>query len=428
MLQGSPRPQAMAAAHPRHIQHPVALAALLSLLAMFGPFTIDAFFPAFHAVATDLDANAFEMQQTISLYLIGYALMALVHGPMSDRFGRRPVILFGVVAYAIASLGCALAASIEVLWLFRFLQGCTTGAGLIVGRAIIRDLYHGAQAQRILALTSMFFGIAPAVAPAIGAAVFDFAGWHAVFYMLVLYGLGLWLLCSLVLPESHPPEHRTALNPRSLLRTYQAIVADRPFVWLVMASGLHFSATFLYIASAPVFIETHLGLGTHGYPWFFIPMITGMTLGAAVSARMAGRISPRASVEWGYRIMAVSILANLGYALLWPQPAVPWAILPLALYGFGSSMAQPALNLAMLDRHASHRGSAASVQGFLWSVLLAAVSGFAAAWVSASTLWLALGAIAFFLAALTCYRMAGDAVSSERQILVTPDLPGEPAA
>ncbi|MBK8283812.1 MAG: MFS transporter [Ahniella sp.] len=119
----------MAEAPSRHIQHPVALAALLSLLAMFGPFTIDAFFPAFSAVAADLDANQVEMQQTISLYLIGYALMALVHGPLSDRFGRRPVILFGVVAYALASLGCALSASIESLWLFRFCRAARRAPG-----------------------------------------------------------------------------------------------------------------------------------------------------------------------------------------------------------------------------------------------------------------------------------------------------------
>lgn len=411
----------MAASSSRHIQHPVALAALLSLLAMFGPFTIDAFFPAFNAVAKDLDANPVEMQQTISLYLIGYALMALVHGPMSDRFGRRRIILIGVVAYAVASLGCALATTIESLWLFRFLQGCTTGAGLIVGRAIIRDLYHGAEAQRILAMTSMFFGVAPAVAPAIGAAVFDVAGWHAVFFMLVLYGLGLWLLCSLVLPESHPPERRIQLSPRSLVQTYWRISADRDFVWLVMASGLNFAAMFIYISSAPVFIEQHLHLGTHGYPWFFIPLITGMTLGAACSARMAGRISPRASVIYGYRIMAIAMLLNLLYTWLRPEPSAPWAVLPIALYGLGSSMAQPAMNLSMLDRHSSHRGSAASVQGFLWSVLLAVVSGAIAAWASVTTMRLAWSSLGFFVLAFACYYMARRAVPDSKQIQVLPD-------
>lgn len=419
----------MAAASSRHIQHPVALAALLSLLAMFGPFTIDAFFPAFSAVAHDLNANQVEMQQTISLYLIGYALMALVHGPMSDRYGRRRVILVGVVAYALASLGCALATTIESLWLFRFLQGCTTGAGLIVGRAIIRDLYQGAEAQRILAMTSMFFGIAPAVAPAIGAAVFDFAGWHAVFFMLVIYGLGLWLLCSLVLPESHPPERRITLSARSLVQTYWRISTDRDFVWLVMASGLNFAAMFVYISSAPVFIESHMHLGTHGYPWFFIPLITGMTLGAACSARMAGRISPRASVIYGYRVMAVAMLCNLLYVWIRPEPSAPWAVLPIALYGLGSSMAQPALNLSMLDRHSSHRGSAASVQGFLWSVLLAVVSGAIAAWASVTTIRLALCSLGFFVLAFLCYFMARRAVSDTRQILIQPDPDTEaPAA
>lgn len=403
------------------IQHPVALAALLSLLAMFGPFTIDAFFPAFSAVARDLSASPWQMQQTISLYLIGYALMALVHGPLSDAFGRRPVILYGVVAYAVASLGCALATSIEMLWVFRFAQGCTTGAGLIVGRAIVRDLYHGAQAQRIMALISMFFGVAPALAPAIGALVFDLAGWHAVFFMLVAYGVGLWLLCWWVLPESHPPPQRLRLSPGGLMRTYALILRDRSFLWLVMASGLNFAALFVYISSAPVFIESHLKLGTHGYPWFFVPLITGMTLGAAMSARMAGRRSPRASVRLGYTVMAIAIVLDVGYTLIFPVPSVPWAVLPIALYGLGSATAQPALNIAMLDRHGSHRGSAASVQGFLWSVLLAAVAGFVAAWASVDTRLLAVVAMAFFASGFICYHRAREAVSDSTAIQVVPD-------
>ena len=126
--------------------HPVRLAALLALLAMFGPFAIDAFFPAFHAVARDLGASDWAMQQTISVYLVAYAVMSLLHGPLSDALGRRVVVLAGVLLFSAASIWCALAGSIGELLAARALQGVSTGAGLIVGRAIVRDLYHGPEA------------------------------------------------------------------------------------------------------------------------------------------------------------------------------------------------------------------------------------------------------------------------------------------
>ena len=141
------------------------LAPLLAALAMFGPFSIDTIFPAFPAIEADLHASPFAMQQTISVYMVAYALMSLLHGPFSDSLGRRRVILVGVVVFSLASVGCAMAGSIEALLAFRALQGMSAGAGLIVGRAIIRDCFDGVEAQKLMSTVSMIFGIAPAIAP-----------------------------------------------------------------------------------------------------------------------------------------------------------------------------------------------------------------------------------------------------------------------
>lgn len=386
------------------ISHPVALAALLAGMATFGPFTIDAFFPAFHAIAADLQATSWQMQQTISLYLLGYGFMALVHGPISDAYGRRRIILLGVGAFTLASIGCAFSQSIEVLLGFRFLQGCFSGAGMIVGRALVRDLYQGPQAQHVMAMISMFFGIAPAIAPIIGALIFKSAGWQAVFLFLVLYGLVLWFLCFRLLPETHPVQARTSIHPVFLLRTYWHILQDWRFVMLVLATGGNFGAQFLYISSAPNYIENFLQLGSLGYAWFFIPMIGGMTLGSFFASRLAAKLQPKNCAQRGYQVMAFAMAGNLLYNLLERTPSVLWAIVPNMVYAFGVALASPPMNLLTLDRYPNHRGSASSVQAFGWGLITAFIAGVAANLVSASALHLAIGSLLLFVLGWLAWR------------------------
>jgi MFS transporter, DHA1 family, multidrug resistance protein len=374
------------------IASPIRLAALLALLAMFGPFTIDAFFPAFHAVERDLNASAFTMQQTISVYLLAYALMSLFHGPLSDAYGRRLVILFGVIAYVFASIGCALAQTIDQLLTFRALQGMSTGAGLIVGRAIVCDLYQGPEAQKVMSMITLFFGIAPALAPLVGGVVYQLMGWHAVFWFLAVYGVALWILCVRVLPETHPQSARTSFRPQPLFEIYRRISTDWRFVLLVICTGFNFGAFFLYISSAPAFVEHILGLGTLGYPWFFAPAIGGMMAGAAISNRLAGRVAPRAAIRVGYTIMGAALVLNLLYNALIDNPTAPWAVLPVSLHALGNALCFPVLSIKMLDRYPNNRGAASSVQGFLWGLMTGAVAAFLSPLLSLSASHLAWGA------------------------------------
>ena len=153
------------------------LALLLGGLAMFGPFSIDTIFPAFPSIGAELGADKLAMQQTISIYLVAYALMSVVHGPLSDAIGRRKVIIGGLAVFAVASAGCALATDFATLLAFRVLQGLSAGVGLIVGRAVIRDVLHGDDAQRLMSQVSMIFGIAPAIAPVIGGWLLGWSRW-----------------------------------------------------------------------------------------------------------------------------------------------------------------------------------------------------------------------------------------------------------
>ena len=380
------------------------LALILGGLAMFGPFSIDTIFPAFPQIGEQLGADKLAMQQTISVYLLAYAAMSLVHGPLSDALGRRPVILAGLVVFVLASVGCALSTSLPMLLWFRALQGFSAGVGLIVGRAVIRDVLHGHDAQRLMSQVSMIFGIAPAVAPIIGGWLLGWQRWPDIFWFLAAFGAGLIAVVWRGLPETHPVDARLPLEARPLLRGYATILRRPRFMRLTMAGALNFGALFLYIASAPAFVLDQLGLGERDFGWFFIPMIAGMMLGAFVSGRAAGRIDGQRLANIGFACCGVATLINIGYNLLVVDHALPWAVLPISLNAFGIALVFPIVTLAILDMYPYQRGSASSLQAFVGLLLNVVIAGVLSPMLSHGGLSLALGAAFFTLAGWLFWR------------------------
>ena len=403
------------------------LALLLGGLAMFGPFSIDTIFPAFPQMGAQLGADKLAMQQTISVYLIAYALMSVVHGPLSDAIGRRRVILGGLVVFTLASVGCALAPDLTTLLAFRALQGLSAGVGLIVGRAVIRDVLHGDDAQRLMSQVSMIFGIAPAIAPIIGGWILGWSRWPAIFWFLVMFSAALLAATYFMLPETHPPVSRLKVSPRRLLRDYAAIFINPRFQRLAAAGAFNFAALFLYIASAPAFVLDLLRrdgqrLGEGDFAWFFVPTIGGMMLGAFMSGRAAGRISGARLVGIGFACCGVAAVANLAYNLLVPVPEVPWAVLPMTLNAFGIALVFPILTLAILDMYPRQRGSASSLQAFTGLVLHSLVAGVVSPWLSHEAIHLAIGASLFTLLGWGFWRWE---LGKGREV---PECPDEPAA
>ena len=376
------------------------LALLLGGLAMFGPFSIDTIFPAFPAIGAQLGADKVAMQQTISVYLIAYALMSVVHGPLSDAIGRRRVILAGLGVFALASVGCALATDLATLLAYRALQGLSAGVGLIVGRAVIRDVLHGDDAQRLMAQVSMIFGVAPAIAPIIGGWILGWSAWPMIFWFLVLFALMLLVAVWFGLPETHPPADRIALKPKSMLRDYAAILLNGRFQRLAAAGAFNFAALFLYIASAPAFVLDLLRgfdggrLGETDFGWFFVPTIGGMMLGAFLSGRAAGRMTGARLANLGFMVCGAAAVVNVSYNLLVDVPTLPWAVVPMALNALGIALVFPILTLAILDMYPRQRGSASSLQAFTSLVLHSLVAGVVSPLLSGNALWLAVGAAA----------------------------------
>ncbi|MBV8658315.1 MAG: multidrug effflux MFS transporter [Burkholderiales bacterium] len=390
----------------RAAEHPALLILLLAGLAMFGPFSIDTVFPMFPVMEHDLAIGPVQMQQTISAYLFAYGLMALLHGPLSDAMGRRTVILAGVGAFSLASIGCANAHSIGVLLFFRGVQGVSAGSGLIVGRAIIRDRFHGAEAQRVMSHISLIFGVAPAIAPIIGGYIGTRMGWQAIFWFLAIFSALLLASCWRWLPETHAPEHRLNLAIGPLFRRYGDMFTNPRFLWLSTSGAFNFSALFIFIASAPVFVLTHLHLGPTDFAYFFVPTISGMMIGAYLSGKRAGKHAPEANVRLAYRCMFGAGAVNLAYCALAPAIAWPWAVLPILATGIGISLAFPTLALMVLDMYPQERGTATSLQTFIQLMVSSLIAGVVSPWVARMPLMLAVGSACCTLIGWLCWRFA----------------------
>lgn len=389
------------------------LAPLLAALAMMGPFSIDTFFPAFRVMGDHFAVSPAAMQQTISIYLAVYAGMSLFHGPLSDAYGRRRVIILFTGLFALASLGCALAPSFGALLGFRALQGVAAGAGLIVGRAIIRDRFGGADAQRLMAQVTLIFGIAPAIAPILGGWLLTLTGeWRPLFGFLCGFSLLLMLWCVWQLPETHAAPLRTPLKPATLARTYLAMLRDGPFCWLSFAASFNFGALFIYIASAPAFILDVLQLGERDFAWLFVPAIGGMMVGAAISGRLAGKRTPQQMMGLCYRLTATGVAANLLVNLVLP-PAVPWTVLPISLLGMGISLGFPTLALMVLDRFPATRGAGSSLQTAISLLLMSLLSGLLSPVVAHHPLWLAISATLLSALGYFCWRRAQGNLAAE---------------
>jgi DHA1 family bicyclomycin/chloramphenicol resistance-like MFS transporter len=366
-----------------------ALAILLALLGMLGPFSIDTYIPAFSGIARALNATPVEMQQTLSAYLFGFAFMNLFHGALADSFGRRPVVLCGIAVFTLASAGCALSQTIGQLVLFRGLQGLSTGAGIVVSRAIIRDMFPPAQAQQVMSQVTIYFGVAPAIAPIIGGWLFVHAGWHAVFWFLTGVGVALWIANFRLLPETLHQTQRQPFNVRNLMQGYWQLSSNPRFLLLALASGVPFNGMFLYVLAAPAFLGEHLGLAPTQFFWFFLLTIAGIMGGAWCSGRLAGKITPGSQVRYGFVIMLLVSLGNVAANFLL-VPTASWALAPIALLAFGWALMVPVVTLLVLDMFPERRGLASSLQAVIGSTANGIVAGVVAPLVMHSTRALAL--------------------------------------
>jgi DHA1 family bicyclomycin/chloramphenicol resistance-like MFS transporter len=378
--------------------------AILAGLTMVGPLAIDSYLPSFHAIGHDFDVSQVLVQQTLSVFLFAFAFMMLFYGVLSDSFGRRPVILWSLAVYVVASFGAAFAPSFGWLLACRTLQGLAAGGGAVVSRAIVRDRTSGPEAQEVLAYIMMVFGLAPAIAPVLGGWLHVAFGWRSVFLFLAAFGVLMFVACYRSLPESLPPASRHPFHPVVIAKNYWNVLLHPRFLLLALTIGVGFGGFALYIGSAANFVMDILHLPETAFAWMFIPMISGMMLGSAAAARFSMRFAPLRVVLAGQLVMAVAALLNVGYNFFFAA-SVPWAVLPLGLYAFGVALATPAITVMALDIFPDNRGLAASLQSFVQMLVFALVSGLVAPLLFESAFKLVCGVLAALVLSVICWQI-----------------------
>ncbi|HEV7431409.1 MAG TPA: multidrug effflux MFS transporter [Steroidobacteraceae bacterium] len=382
------------------------LALILALLSTLGSYTIDAFFPSMRAMAEEFGISYWQVQQTLTVYLVPYACMSLVHGSVSDAIGRRRVVLVGLVLYAVASMGCALAPGFGALLFCRALQGMVGGVGMIIGRAVVRDCYSGAQAQRVMSAITIMFSLGPALAPVIGGWIHVWLGWRAVFASMAVYALVLAWTVYRKLPETLGLAQRTPLEFGALAGNLWAVARHAEFLLLTTASALCFVVLQIYVGSAPAIILDHWHGTETGFAMLTVPIIAGYAMGAVASGRMAGRLPPARQANYGYTLLLAATGAMLVLQVFVGSPPILAQQLLLTSMAFGLQLLFPIITLRILDLFGHSRGAATSAHTFFLLVLAALMMGDLAPWLSQSMERLALTAFIFSVAGWCMWRVA----------------------
>ena len=380
-------------------------ALLLGGLAGLAPFAIDTYLPAFPEMARGLNAPSALVQQTLTAYLVASTAAILVHGPLSDRFGRRRVIIAALVVFSIGSTGCALATDVRQLLAWRAVQGLAAGAGIVVGRALVRDHFAGADATRMMARVNLAFTVAPAVAPLIGGHLLEWAGWRAIFWFLLAYPLALLAACLALLPPDPDQAEPTPLSLALIARQFVGVLSAPGCFALALTMAASFSAFFLYILAAPTFVRTHLGLAATQFHWLFVPTVTGSVVGSLLAARLSARLSPAGLVRAGLAVSATAAALNLALHAFAP-PGMPWSVLPVALCTCGNGLLMPGATLLLLDRSPFPRGATSSVQSFVQSLGSSLTAALLVPWLAPSALTLACGMAGWLLVSAAAWKMA----------------------
>ncbi|MBL0373685.1 multidrug effflux MFS transporter [Rhizobium sp. KVB221] len=345
-------------------------AIILGLLSAIGPFAIDMYLPALPTIGQDLGADSNVTQLSLLAFFISFALSQLVYGPLSDMWGRKLPLYIGITVFAIASVGCALATDIETLIAFRFLQGIGGAAGMVIPRAVVRDMHTGVQAARLMSLLMLVFSISPILAPLTGSVVIEFYGWRGVFWAVTIAAAVGLVLLSTQLEETRPSEHRAESGLGSAIAAYRRLLSDRNFLTLTFIGGLSISSFLVYLANSPFVLIEHYGLTPTQYSiafsinavsFFTVSQFTGW-FGERFGLVRVMRIAVTA---FGLVMVSMAVVMGAGFDQL--------PVLATFLFvGYGLlGLVIPTSAVLALEDHGEIAGTASSLMGTLHFVTAA---------------------------------------------------------
>lgn len=372
----------------------------LAALGMLGPFTINTVFPAFSQIGEEFGASDVVLQQLISVYLASFAVMSVFHGPLSDALGRKKVMLAGLAIYILAMFGAVFASGMGMLIALRVLQGVSAGAATIVSRVVIRDLFAGAEAQRLMAQVMMIFALSPVIAPMLGGWLLLLGDWRWVFAGVGIYGVVV-MVATALMPESLPKENRIPLRVGSVVGALWEVGRSPALVRIALATAFGFAAHFVFVAAAPIIVVRLLGLGEQDFWVLFGPLIIGMMAGSYLVGRAADAMDRSRLITFGYVGTVITSVLNLVLVMVFPDPSgqldaslIPVLIGPM-LMSFTASLFFAPIQLEILDLFPHQRGAAASLGTFFTLIMNALLSGVIAPLITGSLTVVAVVALAY---------------------------------
>jgi len=348
------------------------IAFVLGLLSAIGPFAIDMYLPALPTIGKSLGASVGAVQASLMAFFVALGLGQIIYGPLSDMFGRKKPLYFGLVLFALASVGCALAPDIQTLVVLRFVQGLGACATMVVPRAVVRDMYTGADAARLVSMLMLVFSVSPILAPLAGSLLIEWVGWRSVFWAVTAIAVCSLALLALGLPETRPAEQRLQSSVRSALAGYAVLLRDRRYLGLVFIGAFGVSSFFAYLANSPFVLIDHYGLTPRQYGMAFAINAASFIGASQFTATLALRWGLVRVVKFavsGYATVMVSLL--LLYLLGVDRLDV---LIVMMLLGFGFlGLVVPTTAVLALDPHGTIAGTASALMGTLQFVTGAVV-------------------------------------------------------
>lgn len=337
---------------------------LLGALTAVAPLSIDMYLPSFPQIERSLVGNPGSVELTLASFFIGLTLGQLFYGPLSDRFGRKKPLYIGFAIYTLASLGAAMADSISILILWRFLQGMGGCAGIIIPSAIVRDRTTARESARAFSLLMLVMGLAPILAPLIGGQIMLLCGWRGIFYVLALFGISCLAAIKLGLAESHNIDHEPPLNLRKVLSNYFHLLKNKAFLGYALAGGLAMSGMFAYIAGSPFVLIDLYHIPAEKFGFFFGVNAFGLIASSQINARLLKKFSATSILRTALWIPSIT---GFSLALL---AFNNWISLPIFIAGFFCFVSSigfiiPNAMASALATHGQQAGTAAALASAL---------------------------------------------------------------
>ena len=369
---------------------------IVAFVSMTGPFSIDTYLPSFASLESQFSISRGLSNQTIAAYMYATAISTLFWGPLSDRVGRKLVIIGSLVLYSIATFFCAIAENYSEFLLSRIFQGFAASGGMVAGRAMIRDVYDSRLAQKAMSYVLMLFALAPAIAPVIGGYLHNYFGWRSIFYFLCVYGVIMLVLSSMLFKESLDVTRRRSIHPLRVLKVYIRTFLNIRFVSIVLALATCFAGLFVYIAGAPTVIFNIFTLQSTDFWLLFLPVTSGIVTGSFLSGKLSRKFAPEKIVYLSLLVLSTGVSCNLLQAFLL-APNLLMVVVSMSIYAFGIALSMPAFSILAIDCFPDNKGTASAVQSFVQILLSGIVAGFLLPFVSQDLMSFAILQLLLFL-------------------------------